>query len=535
MRGRVVIAVSALALASVRCRTATVVRVETRSEVDCARRARVAVVIAHDVPGLAGAVPSAFSTTCVAAADRGDFDTGSVVLTPAGASDDTMALAVMTRPDGESPETCLDAAQANRCIIARRQMRFAPHAELTVPVELRLSCLGVMCPPDQTCRKGECVDALLSTTCGSCGEGALGTSTAPACGDVAGLQPGAPWPMAGYCPTRPGRSGRRGPRTGNVRWRFKTGGVASMAPAVAADGTIYIGSNDHLVYAVDPAGREVWRAAVPGNINDSGFVIARDGTVLVGCADGKMYAFTPAGQQRWATSVEGDIAWTPVAGGDGTIYIDGSDAAKVLPMFALGTDGAVKWRHDGPFGVSAAAIGLDGALYVGGADSALHALRRADGSEAWRSATAGNPVSPSVGSDGTVYVTDTRGLHAFAPATGAERWQFALTASSSGVALGPEDVIYIAQRDGALSAVRADGSLKWSFVSGTTWTRAPAIGSDGTAYLGGSDGGVYAISVDGTLLWKVMTGGGINSQPALGGDGTLYIVSIDSFLYAIGP
>lgn len=525
---------AALAFSSTWCRSPTDVTVRTRSEVDCARRARVAMVVAHDVPSLQGAVPSAFSTRC-SPTSEGWNDTGSVVLTPAGNSDDPVAFAVMTRPDGESPETCLDVTQAGKCIVARRQLRFAPHIEIEIPVELRLSCLGVACPPSQTCRKGECVDARLSPTCTSCGESALAASSVPACGDTGGLQQGAPWPMAGYCPTRAGRSGRLGPHTANVLWKFKTGEIASMSPAISATGTIFVGSNDKNVHAVDHTGREVWRATVQNNINDTGFVIGRDGTVYVGCADKKVYAFSEDGKPRWATFVEADVAFTPASGSDGTIFINGlGDRGAPAALFAVRTDGSVKWRNGGPFGISSVAIGLDGSLYVGGTDSALHALRPADGSELWTAPTAPSPTSAAVGGDGTIYVVDQSNLHALAPA-GARRWSIPLAARAAGVALAPDDTVYVPLANGTLLAVRSNGTLKWSFDAGAAWGKSATVGGDGTAYVGNTDGSLYAVSSDGALQWKVPTGGPINSQPAIGGDGTLYFVSADSFLYAVGP
>ncbi len=524
-----------VSLGAVRCRAPTTIRVATLSEVDCAKRARVAIVVAHDVPSLQGAVPSAFSTTC-ASSSAGENDTGDVILTPASGEDGAVALAVMTRPDGESPESCLDATQGGQCIIARRQLRFAPHVGLDVPIELRLSCLGVTCPASQTCRKGECVGSTLAPSCTTCGEGDLTLSSAPACGDTGGLQAGAPWPMAGFCPTRSGRSGRLGPQTGTVRWKFKTGGIASMSPAVSANGTVFIGGNDRQLHAVSPTGAEVWHASLPSNINDTGVVIAPDGSVAVGCADTKVYAFTADGKPKWSTSVEVDVAWTPVAGGDGTIFVAGLPKTPPAPLFALRADGTVKWRNGGPFGVSAVAIGLDGSLLVGGADSAVHALDPTDGSQRWSSPTAGVPVTPSIGNDGTVYAVDMQNAYAFDPKTGARRWSSPVGASGPGVALAPDDTVYVAQRDGKLVAIRSDGTRRWVFDSGTAFRQPPTVGGDGTAYLGGDDGAVYAVSADGVLLWKVQAGtDGINSQLAIGGDATLYVLSNDSFLYAIGP
>lgn len=339
--------------------------------------------------------------------------------------------------------------------------------------------------------------------------------------------------MAGFCPTRAGRSGRFGPRTGNVRWRFKTGAIASMAPAVGADGTIYIGSNDRNVYAIDPQGREKWRAAVAGNINDSGFVIGKDGTLYVGSGDGNLNAFSPDGQKKWATPVQGDVSFTPVAGGDGTLYIAGQNPSVSTPFFAIAVDGSTKWQTAAVFGSSAAAIGADGTVYVGGIDAKLYALRPGDGSVLWSAPTVTPPVSPSVGGDGTIYVPDAKNLYAFDPA-GARRWSTAIAARASGVAIGPDDTIYVATQSKALHAVRPTGDIKWTFSASASWTRAPTIGGDGVVYVGGDDGTLYAVSPDGTLLFTVATGGYINSQPAIGGDGTLYFVSADSLLYAIG-
>jgi outer membrane protein assembly factor BamB len=533
-RASALAAVTLAALTSMRCQSPTLLRVASLSEVDCAKGARVALVVAHDFAGLSGAAPSAFSTMCVASSSNGLNDTGAVVLTPATSKDEPLAFALMTRPDGESPESCTVPGEASHCIIAHRQLRFSPHDALDVPVELRLSCLGVVCPPQQTCRKGQCTDATLPANCGACSEAALGPTSAPVCGSVDGLQAGAPWPMAAFCPTRAGRSGRFGPRTPAVRWKFQTGGIASMAPAVSADGTIYIGANDHLVYAVDPQGRERWRAPVASNINDSGFVIGADGSLYVGCSDTNVYAFTPGGQQKWATSVQADVGLAPVAGGDGTLYVGGLDIVGPAPLFALAADGTTKWQLAPRFGTSAVAIGADGTLYVGGVDSMLYALRPGDGSTVWSAKTNTPPASPSVGADGTIYVPDAENLYAFDP-TGARKWAVPIDSRAAGVALAPDDTVYAAAQSGTLYAVLASGRVKWTYAPGTTWTRAPIVGGDGTVYVGGSDGALYAVSVAGALLWKVQTGGGINSEPAIGADGTLYFVSTDSNLYAIGP
>lgn len=39
---------------------------------------------------------------------------------------------------------------------------------------------------------------------------------------------------------------------GTKKWVLQTGGVVSASPAIAADGTIYVGSNDFKLYGIGP-------------------------------------------------------------------------------------------------------------------------------------------------------------------------------------------------------------------------------------------------------------------------------------------
>src|SRR5438477_277034 len=79
----------------------------------------------------------------------------------------------------------------------------------------------------------------------SCTEGSLpepggkpNVPSAAVCGDMNGLQPGAAWPMLGYCPTRLGRSPRVGPQSNGVRWTTTIGSPLHGGASIAADGTI---------------------------------------------------------------------------------------------------------------------------------------------------------------------------------------------------------------------------------------------------------------------------------------------------------
>lgn len=74
------------------------------------------------------------------------------------------------------------------------------------------------------------------------------------------------------------------------------------APAIGPDGTIYVNSVDHTLYAITPAGTLRWRYQTPGFIIDvaSSPAIGRDGTIYVGhgFGPGSVVALNPDGTPR---------------------------------------------------------------------------------------------------------------------------------------------------------------------------------------------------------------------------------------------
>lgn len=66
---------------------------------------------------------------------------------------------------------------------------------------------------------------------------------------------------------------------GYVRWRFKTGNIVHSSPTVV-DGTVFVGSADNNLYAVDvQTGTEQWCFNTGNSIHSSPTVV--DGTVFV--------------------------------------------------------------------------------------------------------------------------------------------------------------------------------------------------------------------------------------------------------------
>ena len=75
-----------------------------------------------------------------------------------------------------------------------------------------------------------------------------------------------------------------------VLWEFETGDKVTSDPAIGPDGTVYVGSFDNSLYAINgKSGVKLWEFETEGNVSSSP-AIGSDGTVYVGSEDNKLYA-----------------------------------------------------------------------------------------------------------------------------------------------------------------------------------------------------------------------------------------------------
>ena len=73
-------------------------------------------------------------------------------------------------------------------------------------------------------------------------------------------------------------------------------------------------------------------------------------------------------------------------------------------------------------------------------------------------------------------------------------WSFKTGSSVySSPSIGSDGTIYVGSDDSYLYAIKPDGKRKWRFRTGDQVRSSPAIGSDGTLYFGSDDGYFYAI------------------------------------------
>jgi outer membrane protein assembly factor BamB len=123
-------------------------------------------------------------------------------------------------------------------------------------------------------------------------------------------------------------------KTGEQRWKFKTGDVVHSSPAYA-DGVLFFGSWDSYFYAVDAVtGKEKWRfhgGEDPLIHNQVGFQSSPavvDGVVYTGCRDSNLYALDAGtGKEKWR--VFNELSWviTSPAVNQGKVYFATSDSS----------------------------------------------------------------------------------------------------------------------------------------------------------------------------------------------------------------
>jgi outer membrane protein assembly factor BamB len=135
-------------------------------------------------------------------------------------------------------------------------------------------------------------------------------------------QSDAPWGQYGRTAAHTGLSPFTGPSVPLLKWMYMTSGNVQTSPAIGADGTIYVGSHDSNLYALDGStGALKWVYATDGVVQTSP-AIGADGTIYVGSDDYNLYALDGStGILKWKYATGDTVQSSPAIGADGTIYV----------------------------------------------------------------------------------------------------------------------------------------------------------------------------------------------------------------------
>lgn len=220
--------------------------------------------------------------------------------------------------------------------------------------------------------------------------------------------------------------------------------------------------------------------------------VAANGNVYLIDASGVMRGYDAEGTLLWTESIVNDLsepAAAPVIGTGQTIYF-ADDRGRT---YALSPEGQILWTRQSPDQQtrSTVTVGSNGTLYIGAYDSKLYAVNDQDGSTLWEIGTAGTAYTPAVAADGTVYVTTFGGsISAFSP-SGQLVWIHKTeTEVSAPPVLDRDGTLYFGSRTGQLFAVVDNGGG----IARTAWPMS-RHDSAGTSYQCFNDA-AYSISAD---------------------------------------
>ena len=325
-----------------------------------------------------------------------------------------------------------------------------------------------------------------------------------------------------------------------TQWTFKTDGPIIGSPAIA-NATVYFGSTDGNLYAVDQAtGTQKWKFKTVASRQVTSSPTVANGLVYFGAFDGILYAVdAQTGTMKWTFVAEyerrfegkrlhgypsgfqtipdsWDIYTSSPAVFNSRVYI-GSGDGNVYCVDAL--TGILQWKFATGDIVHASPAIANNTVYIGSWDSYLYALDAETGQEKWRFKTGedtyihnqqGFQSSPAI-ADGTVYVGCRDGhLYAVDAATGRKRWDYPTNkgwVNSTPAVRG--GVVYAGTSDGyrffGLDA--KTGRLKFTLDAKGAVFSSPALAGD-MIYFGVSNGRLLAVDAkSGKLVWDFQTEG----------------------------
>lgn len=297
---------------------------------------------------------------------------------------------------------------------------------------------------------------------------------------------------------------------GTLHWSVNTGAAVASGITIGADGTLYAGAGFNEV-AVTSSGSLKWKFSTAREIIASSTLSNDGATLYVGSFDHNIYAINTAdGTQRWKFVTQDGIDATPTLSADGTIYEGSYDGYE----YALNPDGSMKWKYNSLFLIEDTAV-VDnfGFILVANDFGAIVALDPALGTPVGGNSNillVGAPVysslalGPSAGGTSSFYLSGSDGM----------LYKYSFLES----ALGP--LLPLAVKS-------------WSFQTTLPFFSSPSVSLDNIVFVGAQDHNFYGFDgASGALLAQFPMGGPTDSSPAIGFDGTVYIGNTDGNLYA---
>lgn len=332
-----------------------------------------------------------------------------------------------------------------------------------------------------------------------------------------------------YVATLGGRLEALATSDGSSRFSFDLGDRSYTAPAVAADGTIYVGSDAGVLYALRPNGDVRFRTKLPGSgggpkkhpeIDVAPLLL---GDEVVFAAGNVLYRCGRDGAVKSTFAAPGKIFTAPAALPDGTVVF-GDQAGFVHGITADGTP-RFKTSLGGPDVDGSPAVFANGDFVIAtdaAASTGQGHIARLDGRGAilWKTAVAGHVRGPlSIGRDGDVRVGHFAGGKSVFQTAGPTQQ-------------GP-GLVRLRGGDGAIVselAIRGTGSTEFGIAGG------PTESANGYELFGSPhDELVLVAGADGATVTRIPVDGDVDAPPAVLPSGEVVVATRAGSVYLLAP
>ncbi|MDD9947044.1 MAG: PQQ-binding-like beta-propeller repeat protein [Myxococcales bacterium] len=341
--------------------------------------------------------------------------------------------------------------------------------------------------------------------------------------------------------------GKRGPRSGRLRFAFRAGGAITGRAALDGDGNVYFAAHDGWLYALTADGRLRFRKQLSGK-SFGGPTATSNGMIVVGTDAGVLHGFDTRGTERLTYRAASGIDSAPTEAIDGGLLFGAGHwviaLAKPHPTLESGTPTDARWRFRAHSRVFASpAQDPNGRIYVTAQDHRVYALDAATGEVLFSHTLARDLDAPPLLVGERVYVAGDGGqVAAVSSHDGRPLFNVRVDGHVRGPMMFGRDALWLqtmGMRPALLALDPDDGSVlaghRFPLADSTeVGSRSgPVMDRSGHVYVGGPDGAVYGFGTDGNIMFRFPTGGDVHAPPTLGPDGTLYIGSGDGSLYAL--
>jgi outer membrane protein assembly factor BamB len=263
--------------------------------------------------------------------------------------------------------------------------------------------------------------------------------------------------------------------SGALAWRADIGGFTDSSPAVSG-GRVFVGSCDTLYAFDEQTGGELWETNLglgPHACAITSPAVSGGLVYVASTSSGRVHVLdAESGVEMWSSI---DVsARSSVGVADGMVLV-GSDNQHLYAFPAsCQTPCQPAWSRDLGNVVEATPAVAGGLVYTHSWSSPLLALRVADGTLVWQSATEGGINSSPAVADGVVFDLSTNGLTAYDATTGTVRWTAANAGGFSSPSVGG-GVVTAGYRGSIRVFDRATGTLLRTItggINGRVWSGA---------------------------------------------------------------